>query len=136
MISLHNIRSVAKYEQKTLLRSWFFRIFAILAIVGLISFNLGTLLFAEGSGIWALRALPSSIPYVNLLFLNVVQAIIAIFLASDFLKRDKKLDTTEVIYMRPMSNGEYVIGKTLGNLGVFIALNIIILLIALPNSLA
>ncbi|MFV0377694.1 MAG: hypothetical protein ACK5JD_10390 [Mangrovibacterium sp.] len=136
MISLHNIRAIAKYETTTLLRSWFFRIFAILAMVVLLFFNIGTLIQAGGgSGMWALKGLPSTIPYVNLLLLNVVQAIIAIFLASDFLKRDKKLDTTEVIYMRPMTNGEYVIGKTIGNLGVFIVLNLIILGIALIFNL-
>ncbi|RKD92815.1 golvesin C-terminal-like domain-containing protein [Mangrovibacterium diazotrophicum] len=136
MISLHNIRAIAKYETTTLLRSWFFRIFAILAMVVLVFFNIGTLIqMGGGAGMWALKGLPANIPYVNLLLLNVVQAIIAIFLASDFLKRDKKLDTTEVIYMRPMTNGEYVIGKTLGNLGVFIVLNLIILGIALIFNL-
>lgn len=132
MISLHNITSIAKYEVTTLLRSWFFRIFGILAIVFLFFFNLGTLIFGNGgSGNWDLKALPSAIPYVNLLVLNTVQAIIAIFLASDFLKRDKKLDTTDVIYIRSMSNGEYVAGKTIGNLLVFTILNMIILLEAL-----
>ena len=82
------------------------------------------------------KALPSLVPYVNLLMLNVAQAIIAIFLASDFLKRDKKLDTTEVIYMRSMTNGEYVIGKTIGNLFVFLVLNILILIIALAFNFA
>lgn len=83
-----------------------------------------------------MKAIPSVIPYANLLMLNVAQAIIAIFLASDFLKRDKKLDTTEVIYMRSMTNGEYVLGKTVGNLVVFLSLNVIILLIAAIFNLA
>lgn len=136
MISIHNIRSIARYETKTLLRSWFFRIFAILAMVFLTFFNFGVLIQSSGgAGEWAIKGLPSIIPYVNLLFLNVVQAVIAIFLASDFLKRDKKLDTTEVIYMRPMTNGEYVIGKTIGNLVVFIVLNLVILAIALLFNL-
>ena len=136
MISIHNIRSIAHYETKTLLRSWFFRIFAILAMVSLAFFNFGVLIESSGgAGEWSIKGLPSIIPYTNLLFLNVVQAVIAIFLASDFLKRDKKLDTTEVIYMRPMTNGEYVIGKTLGNLVVFIVLNLIILTIALIFNL-
>ena len=136
MISIHNIRSIARYETITLLRSWFFRIFAVLSIVFLTFFNFGVLIESNGgSGQWAIKGLPSIIPYTNLLFLNVVQAVIAIFLASDFLKRDKKLDTTEVIYMRPMTNGEYVIGKTLGNLVVFIVLNLIILAIALIFNL-
>jgi ABC-type transport system involved in multi-copper enzyme maturation permease subunit len=132
MISIHNIASIAKYEITTLLRSWFFRIFAIIAIAFLFFFNMGTLVFGNGgTGIWAMKALSSVVPYVNLLILNTVQAIIAIFLASDFLKRDKKLDTTDVIYIRSMSNGEYVSGKTIGNLVVFIILNLLILSIAL-----
>ncbi|MGE5448315.1 MAG: xanthan lyase, partial [Bacteroidales bacterium] len=126
MISFHNISSIAKYEVTTLLRSWFFRIFALLAIVFLFFFNLIIQVVEQGQN-WNFRAISSAIPYVNLLLLNTVQAIIAIFLASDFLKRDKKLDTTDVIYIRSMSNGEYVAGKTLGNLGVFIILNLIIL---------
>jgi len=124
MISVHNITSIAKYEIITLLRSWFFRIFAILAMLFLLFFNMGTLIF---DGNWDMKAIPANIPYVNLLILNTVQAIIAIFLASDFLKRDKKLDTTDVIYIRSMSNGEYVAGKTIGNLMVFLILNVIIL---------
>jgi ABC-type transport system involved in multi-copper enzyme maturation permease subunit len=134
MISLHNITSIAKYEITTLLRSWFFRIFALLAIVILFFFNLATLVLDNG-GNWNIRAISSAIPYVNLLLLNTVQAIIAIFLASDFLKRDKKLDTTDVIYIRSMSNGEYVAGKTIGNLVVFTILNLIILSEALIFNL-
>ncbi len=130
MLSLHNILSIAKYESKTLVRSWFFRIFAGLTLVILFFLNFGLLTEAGGND-WGLRAIPSAIPYANILILNITQAIIAVFLASDFLKRDKKLDTTEVIYMRSMTNGEYVIGKTLGNLFIFIIINIIILLIAL-----
>lgn len=136
MISFHNILSIAKYEITTLLRSWFFRIFALIAIVFLFFFNMGTLLMDNaGAGNWDMKAISSVIPYANLMLLNTVQAIIAIFLASDFLKRDKKLDTTDVIYIRSMSNGEYVAGKTLGNLVVFIILNLIILSEALIFNL-
>ncbi len=132
MISVHNITSIAKYEITTLLRSWFFRIFAILAMIFVFFFNMGMLIFANGgTGNWAMKAIPSVIPYVNLLLINTVQAIIAIFLASDFLKRDKKLDTTDVIYIRSMSNGEYVAGKTIGNIVVFMILNLLILTEAL-----
>ena len=126
MISVHNITSIAKYEITTLLRSWFFRIFALIAIAVLFFFNLATLIMNNG-GNWSIKAISSVIPYVNLIMLNTVQAIIAIFLASDFLKRDKKLDTTDVIYIRSMSNGEYVAGKTIGNLVVFIILNLVVL---------
>ena len=106
MISLHNIFSIAKYERKTLFRSWFFRIFSILSLLVLFGLNFGMVIEGGGSESWAIRAIPSAIPYFNLLILNVAQAVIAVFLASDFLKRDKKLDTTEVIYMRSMTNCE------------------------------
>lgn len=134
MISLHNILSIARYERKTLFRSWFFRIFSGLSLF--ILFIVNMILQSEaGMSRWVFSAIPSTVPYFNLVILNVAQAIIAVFLASDFLKRDKKLDTTEVIYMRPMTNAEYVIGKTWGNIEVFIFLNILILGMALIFNL-
>ncbi len=136
LVSIHNILSISKYERKTLLRSWFFRIFAILSLLVLFGMNFGMIFEGGGDG-WAIKSIPSSIPYFNMLILNIAQAIIAVFLASDFLKRDKKLDTTEVIYMRSMTNGEYVIGKTWGNLQVFLFLNIAVIIMALIfNALA
>ncbi|MBN2480373.1 MAG: hypothetical protein JXB19_01435 [Bacteroidales bacterium] len=134
MISLHNILSIARYERKTLFRSWFFRIFSSLSMLVLFIVNFA-LLSEAGMSRWVFSAIPSTIPYFNLLILNVAQAIIAVFLASDFLKRDKKLDTTEVIYMRPMTNAEYVVGKTWGNIEVFLLLNILILGMALVFNL-
>lgn len=126
MKAIHNILTVSKYESKTLFRSWFFRIFSILALLFVFLFNLGT----QTSVGWPngdMVALPSMIPFINLYIINIAQAIIAVFLASDFLKRDKKLDTTEVIYMRSMTNADYVIGKTIGNIWVFFVLNFVAL---------
>lgn len=133
MKAIHNILTVSKYESKTLFRSWFFRIFSILALIFVFIYNLGTQTsvgYPNGDFV----ALPSMIPFSNLYIINIAQAIIAVFLASDFLKRDKKLDTTEVIYMRSMTNADYVIGKTLGNVWVFFILNFITLgMVALFN---
>ncbi|MDH6314039.1 ABC-type transport system involved in multi-copper enzyme maturation permease subunit [Parabacteroides sp. PFB2-10] len=128
---IHNIGSVSKYESKLLLRSWFFKIFTILVLFILTIWNLAIFVFPDGGGVWAITAIPSNIPYLNLLMLNMGQAVIAIFLASDFLKRDKKLDTSEVFYVRPLSNAEYVIGKIWGNLRVFLVLNLIVMGLAL-----
>ncbi len=129
MLSFYKILTVARYEMKTLLRSWFFRIFSILAILFLILLNIG-IHTKVGRTPWFMNGLNASLPYMDILILNVVQAIIGVFLASDFLKRDKKLDTTEVIYMRSMTNGDYVLGKTLGILFVFLTLNVIVLIIS------
>lgn len=133
MSTFSNIKTIARYEIKILLRSWFFRIFSGLAFIFLFFYNLGVI--GLNNSPWFFRAIPASIPYVSILLLNVLQAVIAVFLASDFLKRDKKLDTTEVIYMRSMSNLDYVFGKTLGVLFVFLVLNAIISLMVLVFNL-
>ena len=106
MFSFHVLMTVARYEIKTLLRSWFFRIFSVLALIIMVLLNVG--FFALPYSRWLWRAIPSSIPYMNLLLLNVVQAVIGVFVSADFLKYDNRLDTTEVIYMRSMTNTEYV----------------------------
>jgi ABC-type transport system involved in multi-copper enzyme maturation permease subunit len=130
MISIYNILTVARFEAKTLLRSWFYRIFSILSILFIGFWDFGALSPVTWAP-WAFQGVSTTIPYMNILLLNAAQAIIAVFLASDFLKRDKNLDTTEVVYMRSMTNNDYVVGKTLGIMSMFLLLNIVILLIGL-----
>ena len=127
---IHNISTVARYEAKTLRRSWFFRLFSIGALVIFTFMNIGV--FSPiGEEDWQVVSNPASVPLINLYLLNIGQAIVVIFLASDFLRRDKKVDTNEVLYTRSMSNFEYVMGKTAGILRLFLSLNIVILMIGL-----
>ncbi|MFK5855324.1 MAG: hypothetical protein QM503_04270 [Bacteroidota bacterium] len=133
MISIHKLLTIALYEMRTLLRGWFFRIFAWLSIIGIGIFNIAANLEITNAP-FIYRALPASLPYVNLLILNLGQAIVAVFLASEFLKQDRKNDTIEVIYARSMTNAEYILGKALGILSVFFILNIIILIIGISFS--
>ncbi|MBN2166020.1 MAG: hypothetical protein JW717_07070 [Marinilabiliaceae bacterium] len=126
----NTIFTIARFEAKTLMRSWFFRIFSLLSILFIFFFNLSGYTNIWGGG-WPGRLIPGSVPYMNLFVLNIAQSIIAIFLSSDFLGRDKKLDTTEVFYVRSMSNFSYVLGKMLGILKVFFYLNLLVLLIGL-----
>ena len=130
MASLLNIRTVARYEAKTLRRSWFFRLFSIGALLIFTVMNIG-MFSPVGNESWEVVSIPSSLPLINLYLLNIAQAIVVIFLAADFLKRDKKLDTNEVLYTRSMSNFEYVIGKSWGILRLFLSLNLLILAICL-----
>jgi hypothetical protein len=65
-----------------------------------------------------------------MIMLNVVQIGIIIFLASDFFKRDRKLNTSEVYYIRSMTNATYLSGKALGIFIIFAGLNLIVLFIA------
>lgn len=126
MLSLFNIYSIAIYEIKNLLRSWFFRIFTILSLAIIVMINIG--LFGTERTPSSFKALPSFIPYLNILLINIAQAVIGGFMASDFMKYDRKLNTTDVVYMRSMTNADYVLGKTFGVLTVFIGLNLAALL--------
>lgn len=129
-----NIQSVSIYERRVLFRSWFFRIFALLALLFLVGINIG--FYGNHAGAqWTTRAISANLPYINILFINIAQAVIAVFMASEFLRRDNKLDTTEVIYTRPVSNGEYVVGKTLGIIMLFSLLVIGALIISLVFNL-
>ena len=130
MSFIHNISTVAKYEARTLRRSWFFRLFSLGALFIFTFMNIGV--FSPiGEEDWDLVSIPSSVPLINLYLLNIGQAIVVIFLSADFLKRDKKLDTNEVLYTRSMSNFEYITGKTWGILRLFLGLDLVILSIAL-----
>ncbi|MDR1755828.1 MAG: hypothetical protein LBR65_02570 [Culturomica sp.] len=129
---LHAINVVARYEVKLLKRSWLFRIFAILILLILVLAQLqqSTTLFSSSQETWESTALSSFIPFFTTYPYNIAQSIIVVFLAGSFLKRDKKLDTAEVIYVRPMSNAEYIVGKVWGITRVFTGLNLLVLLLS------
>lgn len=132
MKTIRTIGTIAWFEMLILFRSWFFRIFGGLILLVLFGMNMSIL---NDYGTWAVKGIPANIPYFNILILSLTQAFIAMFLALDFLKRDKKLDTSEVIFTRSMTNWAYVWGKTIGILSVFIVLNILVLLLALIMNL-
>ncbi|WP_291855270.1 ABC transporter permease subunit, partial [Marinilabilia sp.] len=73
--------------------------------------------------------------YMNFYLFTVAQVVIAAFLSADFLGRERKMDTTEVFYTRPMSNVQYVLGKTWGALMVFMGLNLVVAFLALVVTL-
>ncbi|MCD6332037.1 MAG: hypothetical protein J7L89_02070, partial [Bacteroidales bacterium] len=134
MGTLKTIFTIARFEAMLLFRSWFFRIFVILLLFWLLPFNISSL--TQSWSNWILLAMPSNIPYLNIMVLNVAQTFIAIFLAIDFLRRDKKLDTTEVIYTRSMNNWDYIWGKTIGVLLVFLVLHLLVLTMVVTINFA
>ncbi len=126
MDSMRTIAIVALYEARTLWRSWFFRIFA--GAIVLLLLGLNSLIFSVGQfSTWVFRAVPANVPYVNMLLLNLIQSIVAVILATDFMKRDRSMDTTDVVYIRSMTNTSYVLGKACGNLLVFFCLDAVAL---------
>ncbi|MFI3315210.1 MAG: hypothetical protein R3Y04_06050, partial [Rikenellaceae bacterium] len=119
-----NINSVAFYESKLLGRGWFFRIFSIILLALGLSVTL-----SSGNLFDQSEYFPNIYAYAVCLYLNVCQSIIIIFLSADYLKRDKQLDTSEVFYVRPLSNAEYLFGKMWGTLMRFIILDVILMVV-------
>ncbi len=127
MISFSAIGTIARYERTTLQRSWFLRVFLFLGLILLFFVNLFLVTGVQESPSWEWVALPASIPYRNLLYINLAQSVVAVFLAADFLRRDRNLDTAEVVYTRPVSNHEYVLGKAWANLLVFLVTDLLLM---------
>jgi hypothetical protein len=130
MISVKNILTISSFESKVLWRNWFFRIVALLGIGFLTIFNLGV--FSElNSPQWFVLANGWLLPYTNLAFIAIPQAAAVIFLATGLIKKDKKLDTNEVFFVRPISNLDYVLGKAMALFKLFFLLNVALLCIPL-----
>jgi len=130
MKELSKIWANARFEMITLLRGWFFRIFAGLILVLFVFINL--MIFSEAFPVPRIfSSLSSSAPYGNMLMLNLAQISIIVFLSTEFLKRDRKFNTAEVFYIRSMTNLSYLMGKSFGVGLLFAGFNAVILIIAL-----
>ena len=129
MLFLKNIQSVSKYESKLLFRSWFFKVFATLTVAATIVTAIATLNESR-----YVESIPTLLGYSLMLTFNIGQAIVSIFLASEYLKRDKQLDTSEIFYVRPLSNAEYLLGKMWGTIRVFLLLNLMVIAIGIISG--
>ncbi len=129
MSTLKTIYNLARFEMTSIFRSWLFRIFSVLMIIAVTFLDM-SLFVIPASSRWMFYGIPSSIPYFNMLFLNLVQGIIIILMVTDFLKKDESLDTTEVVYIKSLTNAQYVIGKTAAIFNMIMLLDLIVLLIA------
>lgn len=129
---LNNILTVSKYETKLLVRGWFFKVFAFLTFIATMVLGARYILSPDQEAQMVNR---SVIPYLFMLVMNVGQAVVSVFLASEYLKRDKQLDTSEVFYTRPLSNAQYLLGKMWATLKVFFLLDVAVMLVALVMSM-
>lgn len=129
MNMLRTVATVARFEARLLFRSWGFRFFSgtALLLLGLVAAGLA---LSPYSGLYFSRALSGAFPVIVLKLLNVFQGIMAVFIAVEHQNRDRRLDTTEVVYVHPFANEAYVLGKFLGILAVFAALNLAVAFLA------
>jgi len=125
MTSVMICLKIAFYEAKILLRSWGFRIFSLLGLIilGLLTAGIAAPSFAFP---YYFRSLSGSIPLFSFKLFNIYQGIIVVFMATEFFKRDRRTDSTQVIFSRSFSNTSYILGKFFGVIGLFVLMNILV----------
>ena len=134
MISLSNILTISKYESKVLWRNWFFRIFSIGILLFLLIFDMAAFSPISDSP-WFIKSSSWGPAYTNMLMSAIPQAAAIIFLATGLVKKNKKIDTTEVFFARAISNADYVFGKALALFKLFFWLNVAILVMGMIYNL-
>jgi hypothetical protein len=130
MMSIKNILTIAAFESKVLWRNWFFRIVALAGIFFVTLLNLVELSDLDDTE-WRWHFNSWVLPCVTLFVISIPQAAAVIFLGTGLIKKDKKLDTNEVFFVRPISNLDYVIGKALALFKLFFLLNLVLLCVPL-----
>ena len=113
-MNIHNLKTVACYNSKLLLRSWMFRLFLLLLFLVVILFQLLTQTGIMGGVNSGLVTLSSYFPYENAHLFTMLQIVPLIFLAGTFLGKERKMDSMDTVYYRPESNADYVMGMMLG----------------------
>lgn len=130
-MEVNNIFIESLYEFKRARRSILFRVFVILAILGLIVYQF-SFLFKEG-GIasvkdlfrfymdWPSQALASSIAFKSAYYFNIIQLLLVVcFVVSG---SDRRFGTKDALFARPQGNSDIVIGSFLGKVMVITVLN-------------
>ncbi len=134
MISVKNILTISKYETLVVWRNWLFRIVALAGLFFVTIFNLGV--FSEvDTPRWFLLSNSWIMPYSSMILISIPQVAAIIFLATGLIKKDKKVDTNEVFFVRPITNLDYVLGKALALFKLFFSLNVVLLCIPLIINL-
>ena len=75
--------------------------------------------------------LPSGMPYANAYLWGIMQSFLVIFVVGDFVYRDNIEKTNDVFLARDFSNLEYLTGKLVGMVVVFLVLNVISMFICM-----
>jgi hypothetical protein len=123
------IGTIARCEARLLWRSGAFRLSIGFALFVLVFYNI--LMNAPGVNAPHLFiALPGGLPLGNVKLLNLYLGVVAAFLATEFVKRDRQQDTVQTMLVHCFTNVDYVFGKVLGVVAVFATLEVVVLLVA------
>ena len=120
---------IAHYEGKLLCRNFIFLLLCGFMLLGITVFHV----FLQSD--WRVFEytvnLPSGMPYANAYLWGIMQSFLVIFVVGDFVYRDNIEKTNDVFLARDFSNLEYLTGKLVGMVVVFLVLNVISMFICM-----
>ncbi|WP_018337343.1 ABC transporter permease [Butyricimonas synergistica] len=129
-MDLKNVKVVASYEARLVCRSFNFWILFLLAVGGISLWQWliqGKVTLSSWS--WLMHHQTFSFPLVNAYLYNIVQAFFVIFLVTNLFFRERRGETIASLHARPVSNGEYLLGKTVGIIFVLLSVGFFSLLV-------
>lgn len=132
------LKTAISYESKLVRRNWLFYLF----ILGMLGYMVGVLIpwDTKYNFQWSNVALASSILSSGIYFLNLLQSLIVVFLVCDIQRKRKKAETRDVLFTRPIGNGQSFLGEFLSIFLPFLAVDVIFMLacvvinIVVPDS--
>ena len=93
VMNIHNLKTVACYNSRLLLRSWMFRLFLLFLFLIIILYQVlaqTNIFYGINSG---LVTLSSYLPHENAYLFTILQIVPLIFLAGTFLGKERKMDS-------------------------------------------
>lgn len=129
-MNILDLKTVVLYSSTLVRRSWLFRLFAILTLFVITLFHISLQTHILGNMNWSTIVFPSSFPSINLSLYSLFMAFAVIFMAGMMLFKEKKLDTLDTLYARPMSNLSYVIGVCWGVIRNFLGWSLVLLTVS------
>ncbi len=129
-MSYKNIKQIAKYEVKILMRDNGFRFVSLFCIVLVTCIHLlrqGNIKNPD----WIAISLPSAIPFANAYLISFFLIFITVFFGGRFISKRRYDESLSSIDIRPFSNIDYTLGKIVGFMIVVLGLDCMLALIAI-----
>lgn len=130
MTNLKEIVHIVSYEMKMQARSWVFRLFVLISMVGIVACHF----YWQGEGNctnWKMVALPCSMPLVNAYLFGVVQSLFLIVMMAGVSRRMGRMGSMEAIEIHPFNNVTYYWGVVVGNFLLFLLVNVLVVLVSI-----
>jgi len=125
------IRFVAHYERKIITRHFVYQLLLFSGFIGVAGFHVLCHSYDWRITDYFYPDLPSALPYTNAYLFCLFQLLAIVFIAGDFLYQDPLFPSNEPLISRPVSNADYVTGKSLAVVELMLGMGMGLMLFAM-----